>query len=442
MEALSVALWLTLAAQTPAPQAPASEASAGPARFRGAIELSAVSFPSGTRGGSQDLFIVAAPSLAFDGGDDFGLELGAPLRLRVFDDPPEQRSRDYWNVLRREDWDILSDYGQILRELRIGDEASPVRFRAGSFAGYTLGHGQLISRYGNQVNPDYHPAGATLVAFIGPTRTELFASDVLGGRILAGTLSVDLARLFERAEGTWDRWHAGVELANDFGRAGGQAPAVSLAWVFLDGVVFRGKETQIAAHLGGGGRYDSREPSFGATLGLALDTQPQGMKWGGRVELRKQNGGFRQGMFGFDYELARFSAIGLGYAPVGSELLPNDWSLYAEVSTAIGGGDPEARGEPDFVASAAVERYFWGRTNVDVSVSGRALEGQLIGAARFAVTGLGEAPRYLTGLEARWRFLPSLYALGQAGTVFFPDPEAGLVRGVFAGIGIGADFER
>ncbi|MGA9520369.1 MAG: hypothetical protein WBV82_02830, partial [Myxococcaceae bacterium] len=84
----------------------------------------------------------------------------------------------------------------------------------------------------------------------------------------------------------------------------------------------------------------------------------------------------------------------------------------------------------------------WGRTHVDVSVSGRALQGRLTGGARLAITGLGEAPRYLAGVEARWRFLPSLYALGQGGTVFFPEASLGLVRGVFAGIGIGADFER
>ncbi|MGA9525331.1 MAG: hypothetical protein WBV82_27985, partial [Myxococcaceae bacterium] len=418
MGALSVALWLTLAAQTPPSSNPAPTAPAGPARFRGALELSALSFPSGTPGGSQDLFIVAAPSLSFDGGSDFGLELGAPLRLRVFDDPPQQHSRDHWNVLRREDWDETSDFGQVLRELRIGAEASPIQLRAGLFSGYTLGHGQLISRYGNQVNPNYHPAGASLVAFLGPTRTELFASDILGGRILAGTFSLDLARTFNRPQDTWDRWHAGVDIASDFGRAGGSSPPMTLAWVFLDGVVFRGEQTQVAAHVGGGGRYDSREPSFGATLGLALDAQPRGMKWGGRLELRKQNGGFRQGMIGYDYELARFSAIGLGFMPIAAEVLPDNWSVYGEVSTAIGGGDPEARGVPDVVASVAVERYFWGRTHVDVSVSGRALQGKLTGGARLAITGLGEAPRYLAGVEARWRFLPSLYALGQGGTVF------------------------
>jgi hypothetical protein len=443
MSPIVAALWLSVAAQTPSnPAVHPATAYTGPARFRGALELSALSFPSGPRGGSQDLFLVGLPILAFDGGADFGLELGAALRLRVFDDPPSQRADDHGGILRREDWDTLSDFGQVLRELRVGGEADRFRFRAGALHGYSLGQGQLVSRYGNRLNPDYHPAGVTALGYIGPTRTELFASDILGGRIFGGALSLDLGRIFGGTPGSWDRWHASLELVRDLGRAGGAASPMSLAWVGLDGLLVRGRELRMSAHLGGGGRYLSEGPDFGATLGLSMDAQPGTTRMGGRLEARKQNGGFRQGIIGYDYELSRFSAVGLWQQPLADERLPDDWSMYGELSLAAGGGRALARGEPDVVFQLGVERYLWGRTNLDVALSGRGLDGKLLAGGRFAVTGMGQSPRYLMGLDARWRFYPSLYVVGEGGTVFFPQPEGGLSRGMFVGLGVGADFER
>lgn len=452
MSALAVVVWLSVASQTSpsppavdaAPPAPATESIDGsPARFRGAIELSILSFPSGPRGGGQDLFIQGVPLLSFDGGPDFGLELGAPLRLRLFDDPPEQRAQDFNGMLRREDWDQLSDYGQVLRILRVGSEGGPFFVRAGSFAAYTLGSGQLISRYANRLNPDYHPAGAQAVAFIGATRTELFASDVLGGRIFAGELAVDLGRAVGSEPSRHDRYHFTVSLAHDFGRAGGYAPPLSLAWFEVDAALLREEAARLTAYLGGGGRVQGDGASVGATLGISGEAQPRGMKLGGRAELRKQNSGFRQGMIGFDYELARFSSIGLWRTPVADEVLPDGFSIYGELAAAWGGDHASALVQPGLVFTAAGEHYTWGRTNVDVSVQGRAFEGKGAVGVRFGASGLGQTPRYVTALEARYRFLPSLYALGTGGTVFFPQlEEGGLSRGVFVGLGVGADFAR
>lgn len=435
MNGFAAALLFALTAQTPA-SAPheATPVTVGGTHFRGAFELSAASFPSGTAGGSQDLFVSGAPMLSLDGGADFGFELGAQLRLRVFDDPPEQRARDYGNVLRREDWDQLSDYGQILRSLRLGSDASPVQFRAGSFASFTLGNGELIARYANQLNPNYHPAGANLVMYIGATRTELFASDVLGGRLFAGEIAVDMARAFGARPETHDRYHLALQVAQDFGRAGGTAPPLTLGWLEFDAALLRAPRVQITAYVGLGGRAFDDGSSLGAALGVSAEGQPDGARVGGRLEIRKQNSGFRPGMIGFDYELARFSAIGLYRTPLADERLTDSFSIFGEFSTAIG--------DSGLVGTAAAEYFNFGRTNLDVSLQSRAFDDRAALGGRVSVVGIGETPRYLGTIEGRIRFLPSLYAVGSGGTVFFPQPDGGLARGVFVGIGIGADFER
>src|SRR5690242_10926128 len=97
-----------------APESSGAKGSGG-IGFRALLEVGPLSFPSGTRGGEQDLFGYAYPSLGVDGGEDFAFMLGAPLRFRLLDKEPKQKDQDYGAWLRREDWDERSDYGQVVR---------------------------------------------------------------------------------------------------------------------------------------------------------------------------------------------------------------------------------------------------------------------------------------------------------------------------------------
>ena len=72
----------------------------------------------------MDGFGVALPRLGVKGGEDFEFELGAPLRLRLYDQEPLQRAQDYGR-LRRQDWDERSDFAQVVRHLRIGRRGEP-----------------------------------------------------------------------------------------------------------------------------------------------------------------------------------------------------------------------------------------------------------------------------------------------------------------------------
>ncbi len=378
----------------------------------------------------------------FDGGDDFGFELGAELRLRVFDDPPAQAQQDYGGVLRRADWDETSDFGQIIRLLRLGQPGGQVSLRAGPMAGLTLGHGHLISRYGNRENPDYHPCGAFGHFVVGPVRTELVASDVLGARLFAAELSADLGRILSEDSAVFDRYHLALSLAHDQGAAGQRAPSLTLMQLDLDLALLKEERARIFTFLGVGTRFSSSAADLGAVLGLSADGAPGGVEVGGKLELRKQSGGFRPGMFGPSYELQRFAGTGLSGEPLANELVPDGFSGYGELALSSGpvsAGDSQAsRG----VFSIAVEYFNWGRTDADLSLAVHALEGKGTVTLHAGALAVGQDPRYsLTG-EGRYRFAPAFYALVSGGTVFFPQPDSTLVPGVFAGLGLGADFHR
>ena len=402
-----------------------------------AAEGSFTSFPSGTPRGQQDVLVDLRPIVGIDVGEDFGVEVGATFRLRLIDDAPNQRAGDIGGVLRRADWDEASDFGQILRSVHVNQPGAIFWARGGSMRSQTLGLGHLISRYSNQDNPDYHPAGLTLGLQYKAVAAQLLASDVFGARIFAGEVVFDLGRIFGNSDGVYDRFHLAFSLAHDEGRAGYVAPAVTLLQMDVDAVLYRNSTTRILALVGLGGRtQDAADPTpdFGLVGGLAIDAMAEGgFSIGGKIEFRKQQGGFRQGFFGAGYELARFSDTGFTGLSRAEAQLPDFLSVYGELHLASG----RAVG-----FDVAIEYFAFGRTDLDTLFSLEVIDHRLIAAARFTATGMGQVPRYAVTGELRVRLFSSFYVMAYGGTVFFPQPDSTLVRGVYAGAGVGVDFER
>ncbi|MBM4378819.1 MAG: hypothetical protein FJ086_05890, partial [Deltaproteobacteria bacterium] len=189
------------------PAAPAEVPAPDGARLRAGVEVSVLGLPA-----DSSLYASVLPVVSWDGGEAFGVELGAGLRLSAAG-------------LRRADWDSPSDFGQLLRELRAGVEGGPVSLRAGALGPLTLGSGRLVRRYDGSLNPDYHPAGALLSLQAGGFRGELLASDVLGARLFAAGLGFDAGAALGLGG---DRWHVGLSAAHDAGLAGGRAAGASL----------------------------------------------------------------------------------------------------------------------------------------------------------------------------------------------------------------------
>ncbi|XXF77468.1 hypothetical protein P2318_31105 [Myxococcaceae bacterium GXIMD 01537] len=412
----------------------------GGVSFLASLEVGPLYFPSGTPGGSQDGFLQAYPQIGVDGGDDFEFVLGAPPRFRLLDEEPLQKSLDHGAYLRREDWDERSDFGQVVRRLRIGSEEGRFVVRVGPFVDESLGYGHLVGHYTNVINPDYHPAGGSLAFTAGPAQVQVLASDVLAARLFAGEVRLDIGRLASTNDQNFDRYHVIASAAHDFGEAGGVTPAMTAVQLGGDAALYKGAKVQVFALASAGARVDVDSPDVGGAAGFAIRGQPRdSFDISGRLEGRYQGGSFRFGLFGAGYELSRFSATGLSEQPLSEERLARHFSGFGEVSLALGDGRDDGM---EVVASASGEYFAFGRVDADLALRFQLPGGKAGGIARVVLTGLLDKPRYSVNLSATYRLLPALYTWAGGGTVHFPQADGNLVRGAFAGAGVGVDFER
>ncbi|MCY1030161.1 hypothetical protein OV207_01740 [Corallococcus sp. BB11-1] len=391
-----------------------------------------VLLPRSGRGGAEG-FVQLEPTLILDGGPEVGLNLGAPVRLRAWDGAGH---------VRREDWDRLSDWGQLVRGLKLGSDAAPVGVWLGALEDYSLLSAHLVRRYSNRTNPDYHPAGGFLTGTVGPLYTEAFASDVLGARLMGAEVALDVGRVLLGANHTPGRYSLAVSAVHDWGRAGGNAPSVTLAHLDATAVVLR--RPGLEAHLlaGWGGR-PGVGGAWGAVLGVGADAVTPTRDMSLRLEARRQHGGFRQGFFGPDYELARFQAMGPEGAPLASSHFPDGYSLQAEAR--VGWDGVGYRGlQRHLMASLSVEAFSWGRLDADGRLAVQLLERSLELAVKGLGAGLGQpGARYLGAAEARWRIVAGkFYAVASGGTLLFPGGDGTLRPGAFASVGLGVDNAR
>jgi hypothetical protein len=407
--------------------------------FRLALEAGPLSLPSGTQRGGQDYFALAMPVARMTRGESFSLELGAPLRFRLLDADPKQAG-DFGGYLRFQDWDTKSDYGQVLRELRIGRDDTVANLYAGPLRAFTLGEGHLVERYDNQLSPDYHPAGALLTVNVGPARVLVAASDVLSTRLFASELRLDIGRLASLQDKHFDRYHAIASIAHDFGRVGEESTdPITAALVGGDAALYKGDNLQLFAVGGAGTRVES-SPDIGGFAGFSIRGHTGRVDISGRLEGRYQGGGFRFGLFGPSYELARFSATGLSEPPLSEEDMDKNLAGFAELK--LGLGSEDVTDEVYVSASAAGEHFTIGRTDTDVTLAIRFPGARTLATARVIVVGVGTHPRYSVHAELRQRILDWLYLWGAGGTVHFPQPDGSLARGYTAGVGAGVDFAR
>lgn len=76
--------------------------------------------------------------------------------------PPIESSRDqktYGGVLRKQDYDEVSDYGKFIRYVRYGHKGDPLHLHVGELGGMSIGHGTLVGRYMNNVSVDHTKFG-------------------------------------------------------------------------------------------------------------------------------------------------------------------------------------------------------------------------------------------------------------------------------------------
>jgi hypothetical protein len=381
------------------------------------------------------------PTLVLDGGEKLGLSLGAPVRLRAWG------GGESTGFVRKEDWDTLSDWGQWVRFLTLGNESSPVALWAGSLDIYSLLSGHLVRHYSNRANPDYHPAGAVLTGTLGPLYAEAFTSDVLGARLMGAEVEVDVEHVLSGRPRQPGRYTLALSAVHDWGRAGGATRPVTLAHLDGTAVVWVRREKDLgfeAQVFAGWGGHPGVGGAWGAVAGVGADVVSPTLDLLARLEVRSQHGGFRQGYFGPDYELARFQVSGTPTVPLADASFPEGYSAHGEL---VVGWDAVHR--VDVVRRhlhlvLAAEAFSSGRLDADGRLAVQLLNRDLEVALRGVAAGLRRpGARYLASGEVRWRiFGGALYALGQGGTLLYPTADGTLRPGAFASFGMGADNAR
>ncbi|WP_246137555.1 hypothetical protein, partial [Myxococcus llanfairpwllgwyngyllgogerychwyrndrobwllllantysiliogogogochensis] len=386
--------------------------------------------------GKEEGYLQVEPTFILDGGRDFGVNVGAPVRFRMWG------GGDGAAFVRREDWDTLSDWGQLVRGLKFGSEYTPLGVWVGALEEHSLLSGHLVRRYSNRTNPDYHPAGGVLTGKLGPLYTEAFTSDVLGARVMGAELSLDLEHVIFGKPQYAGRYTLALSGVHDWGRAGGRAPSVTLAHLDITTGVLIRPDYEAHVIVGVGGRPGA-DGAWGAVVGAGLDLGREKLRLRLRLEGRRQHGGFRQGFFGPDYELARFQGAGPDGGPLAEATFPDGYSAFteAEVDWDAAGLGGHSR---HFTLTLGAEAFSWGRFDVDGRVAMQLFSRSLEVALKGLAVGAGKpGARYLGATEVRWRFLGGkLYAMGTGGTLLFPTKEGTLRPGAFASVGMGVDNAR
>ncbi|RUO91227.1 hypothetical protein D7Y11_21020 [Corallococcus sp. AB018] len=382
-------------------------------------------------------FVQVEPTLVFERGEEFGLNLGAPVRLRLWG------GGEGAGPVRREDWDSLSDFGQVVRGLKLGSDSAPLAVWFGALEDYSLLSAHLVRRYSNRLNPDYHPAGGLLTGTLGPLYTEAFVSDVLGARLMGAEFSLDVEHVLFGPPREHARYTLALSAVHDWGRAGGRAPSLTLAHLDAMAVVVVRPTYEVHLSAGWGGQPGEGD-SWGAVVGVGADAMSPTLRMRLRLEVRRQHGGFRQGAFGPDYELARFQVAGPASVPLAEASFPEGASAYGEVILNWDAVRLSGMRQRHLFLSLGVEAFSWGRVDVDGRVEVQLFHRNLtVGVGGLATAMAQPGARYVVSGEARWRFLGgNLYALGQGGTLLFPTPEMTLRPGAFAAVGLGVDNAR
>jgi len=427
-------------------QAPPEEIDAGTPSIlslRGALDSDFGVMPSGFGTNGVDLVLGIRPTIAFTVKDIFSLELGPMFRLRMGDFAPFNRASDVGKVLRGADWDEASDFGQIIQSLTVGREGGIVSVDISPKRKKTMGLGHLIWRYSNQTNADYHPTGGELDVNVGPVHGEFFASDIFGARLFAGEVAWDIGGTFSQRADIRDRYVFAVSVGHDASKAGRPfrpdlnvrpfyPTNVTVVQTDASAVLYRSKELNWML-FGGLGVRANDQSDLGFVGGTSVDASVSEVGFSARLEIRKQAGGYRQGYFGPQYELQRFSDVGYRETGINDVKLPDSGSAFLELRAGIG----------EFLTfDAAAEYFFWQRLDVDGSIQVSLLRDWLFFNLHASVQGILQTSRVMLTGGFRWRIVASVYVMADAGTVFMPQTDGTLLRGVQATAGVGFDFER
>jgi hypothetical protein len=145
----------------------------------------------------------------------FGFGVQTPLRLRLIDRDP--KTDDYLKVIRREDWDQISDFFKIVRYVYVGqyDKKGPFYARLGELAATTVGHGTIMHRYYNTLDSTRWHLGLNGAVNIWAIGAEVVLNDVTDPWVIGARLQVKPLHIVF-GESYWDGLHVGASMFTDY----------------------------------------------------------------------------------------------------------------------------------------------------------------------------------------------------------------------------------
>ena len=338
------------------------------------------------------------------------LELDVPFRLRLNSTLSRERG-----VLRREDWDALSDAGRALRSLDVRLGQRTFLGHLGALAHETMGHGTIVSDYGNTLLPDAQPLGLSARLSVGPVAAQVLGGNVLGLDLTAAFVSLEPLSLWGAPN---DRMHLSVSAALDWDPQAVTAKRFGVFGASLDGAVLR----MAAAKLSPYADFNTTSRGgHGLHVGLLADFLVSKVEFSLRGEYRHTRGPYQPEYFDLAYSLERASGLvepeGIATGSLAKADLPfltND-TWRAEARLRVGpvsfAADLRSRGRDPFT----------GEMLHDVSGVLEVEQGP-VSVAAFAAArqfSWGHNPARVLALgEVRYRITPNLHAWTVGGRAY------------------------
>lgn len=186
--------------------------------------------------------------------------LGLPVRLRL---NAHLASRD--GMLRREDWDSLSDAGRLVRRVELSIAERTFTLRLGALAHEASGHGTIVNGLGSSLDPDSLPLGAKARLVLGPLALELLGADLFAPGAVGAAATLEPLSLWGEQN---DRLHVnGSFFADPSAPARGDSARALVYGLGVDLAVLRGRQMRLAPYLDANGRGSG----FGLHAGLLAD---------------------------------------------------------------------------------------------------------------------------------------------------------------------------
>ncbi|MGI5861696.1 MAG: hypothetical protein ACOX6T_06515 [Myxococcales bacterium] len=339
-------------------------------------------------------YVLVRPQVGLAIGD-FSLGLGVPLNFEVFNSgypkdpaPGENHVIGVSNAgsLRKEDWDEVADFAQILTYLTYGRKEDPLYLDIGQRHSSTIGHGAIMRRYASNIDVNLTRVGAQLDAHNDYIGVELMTNDIARWNLIGGlafikplsivgldswfarNVSIGVSAVVDRDAPTSLQMMpeppcpvpgacapANVTKVDDDNRLAANRSAVALAGIDLELKLVKTSFADIKPYIDYSKlmyRGDEGEGGGGLTIGVlgrfnlgVVTTHAFRLV----AEYRSLGEGYRPGYFDTFYEVDKFLDGGTGGVKPGDGRVP-----LTKLQATVGAGRPPKRSGYYFEASYGV----------------------------------------------------------------------------------------